>query len=228
MEHKEIVLRTNLKKHGYKLKQEDRGYFVKGIYTNKTMSPLNEKSQPVYMSLDDVESWLNEKICEENYQEKLWEEKLDKYRSIVIYPQYDEWCKNVVLEKIKSFSSNNSQWIVKNKHIVSNIFNPQSELYDEFVEFNVENILDILSNLSLYNILNMSLVEEIVIDFSGKYYEKYLELNAEIIEKESDEGTDILQDLINDGELTEIDLLEKAYSDISIDELKRLILGFEE
>ena len=74
----------------------------------------------------------------------------------------------------------------------------------------------------------MSLVEEIVIDFSGKYYEKYLELNAEILEKESDEGTDILQDLINDGELTEIDLLEKAYSDISIDELKRLILGFEE
>ena len=74
----------------------------------------------------------------------------------------------------------------------------------------------------------MSLVEEIVIDFSGKYYEKYLELNAEILEKESDEGTDILQDLINDGELTEVDLLEKAYSDLSIDELKRLILGFEE
>ena len=71
------------------------------------------------------------------------------------------------------------------------------------------------------------MVEEIVIDFSGKYYEKYLEVNAEI-KKESDEGIDILQDLINDGELTEIDLLEKAYSDISIDELKRLILGFDE
>ena len=73
----------------------------------------------------------------------------------------------------------------------------------------------------------MSLVEEIVIDFSEKYYEKYLEFNMEI-KKESDEGIDILQDLINDGELTEVDLLEKAYSDLSIDELKRLILGFEE
>ena len=229
MEHKEIVLRTNLKKHGYKLKQEDRGYFVKGIYTNKTMSPLNEKSQPVYMSLDAVESWLNEKISEENYQEKLWEEKLDKYRSIVMYPQYDEWCKNVVLEKIKNFSRNNSQWIINNNHIVLDIFNPQSELYDEFIKFTIENILDKLSDLSKYNFSNYSLTEEIAIDFSEKYYDKYLELNMEI-EKESDEGIDILQDLISDGEISEseVGLLERVYSEISIDELKKLIFGIEE
>lgn len=227
MEHKEIELREKLNNYGYKLKQlAERGYFVKSRYTNKVISPLNEKRQPVYMSLDDVESWLNEIISEEKRQKKLWEDKLDKYRNIIVYPQYDEWCKNIVIEKIKNFSRNNSQWIINNNHIVSDIFNPQSELYDEFIKFTFETILDKLSDLSKYN---FPLTEEIAIDFSEKYYDKYLELNMEI-EKESDEGIDILQDLISDGEISEseVGLLERVYSEISIDELKKLIFGVEE
>lgn len=227
MEHKEIELREKLNNYGYKLKQlAERGYFVKSRYTNKVISPLNEKRQPVYMSLDDVESWLNEIISEEKRQKKLWEDKLDKYRNIIVYPQYDEWCKNIVIEKIKNFSRNNSQWIINNNHIVSDIFNPQSELYDEFIKFTFETILDKLSDLSKYN---FPLTEEIAIDFSEKHYDKYLELNMEI-EKESDEGIDILQDLISDGEISEseVGLLERVYSEISIDELKKLIFGVEE
>lgn len=227
MEHKEIELREKLNNYGYKLKQlAERGYFVKSRYTNKVISPLNEKRQPVYMSLDDVESWLNEIISEEKRQKKLWEDKLDKYRKVIVYPQYDEWCINIVIEKIKNFSRNNSQWIINNNHIVLDIFNPQSELYDEFIKFTFETILDKLSDLSKYN---FPLTEEIAIDFSEKYYDKYLELNMEI-EKESDEGIDILQDLISDGEISEseVGLLERVYSEISIDELKKLIFGVEE
>ena len=57
-----------------------------------------------------------------------------------------------------------------------------------------------------------------------KTYKKYEELNADVLEKEVDDGEYILQDLVGDGELTENDLLEIAFNDIGVDGLKKYIL----
>lgn len=70
----------------------------------------------------------------------------------------------------------------------------------------------------------MSILEEIRLAFSETYYKKYEELNADVLEKEVDDGEYILQDLIGDGELTENDLLEIAFNDIGVDGLKKYIL----
>lgn len=58
--------------------------------------------------------------------------------------------------------------------------------------------------------------------FSETYYKKYEELNADVLEKEVDDGEYILQDLVGDGELTENDLLEIAFNDIGVDGLKKI------
>jgi len=74
----------------------------------------------------------------------------------------------------------------------------------------------------------MSMSEEIRIAFSETYYKKYEELNADVLEKEVDDGEYILQDLVGDGELTENDLLEIAFNDIGVDGLKKFILNVED
>ena len=44
----------------------------------------------------------------------------------------------------------------------------------------------------------MPILEEIRIAFSEIYYKKYEELNADVLEKEVDDGEFILQDLVGD------------------------------
>ena len=85
MEQREIILRQKLGKHGYKLKGANERFFVKCAYTDKVVSPLDDKKQPVYMTLDEVEKWLNDRINEEKQKEQLWKDKLNKYKSILKY-----------------------------------------------------------------------------------------------------------------------------------------------
>lgn len=228
MEQREITLRQQLGKHGYKLKKAEKGYFVKGLYTNKVMSPLTEKNQPVYMTLDEVENWLSERIAEENQKKKLWENTLNKYRNTIKYPEYGEWCRNVVFDTLKRYSTNGnkSMWVInENRDFIENeIFNPQSELY-AFTGFGTESILD---ELHLHKVYKVPMSEDVQIAFSEAYYKKYEELNKDVLEKEFDDGECILQDLVGDGELTENDLLYKAYEEISADELRKFVLGAED
>ena len=216
MEQREIILRQQLGKHGYKLKGANERFFVKGTYTDKVALPLDDKKQPVYMTLDEVEKWLNDRINEKKQKEQLWKDKLNKYKSILKYPQYAEWCKNVVFDILKEYKAVINENI---DFIKAEVFNSESELY-AFTEYNASNILDEL-HIHKYN---MSILEEIRLAFSEKYYKKYEELNADILEKEVDDGEFILQDLVGDGELTENDLLEIASNDIGVDGLKKYIL----
>ena len=41
------------------------------------------------MTLDEVESWLNDRINEKKQKEQLWKDNLDENKSILKYPQ---WC----------------------------------------------------------------------------------------------------------------------------------------
>lgn len=228
MEQREMKLRQQLGRHGYKLKKAEKGYFVKGSYTKKVMSPLTENNQPIYMTLDEVENWLNEKINEENQKKKLWEDTLNKYRNTIKYPEYGEWCRNVVFDTLKRFSTNGnrSRWVINEDRnfIEKEIFNPQSELY-AFTGFGTDCVLD---ELHLHKVYEVPMSEEVQIAFSEVYYKKYEELNNDILEKEFDDGECILQDLVGDGKDTENDLLQNAYEEISIDELKKIVLGTEE
>lgn len=219
MEQREIILRQKLGEHSYKLKGANKRFFVKCTYTDKVASPLNDKKQPVYMTLDEVEKWLNDRINEEKQKEQLWKDKLNKYKSILKYPQYDDWCKNVVFDTLKEYKAVVNENI---DFIKAEVFNSESELY-AFTEYNASNILDELE----YE-YNMSILDEIRPAFSETYYKKYEELNADILEKEVDDGEFILQDLVGDGELTENDLLEIAFNDIGIDGLKKFILNVED
>ena len=178
------------------------------------------------MTLDEVEKWLNDRINEEKQKEQLWKDKLNKYKSILKYPQYAEWCKDVVFDTLNRFRTKGSKWLINEDRtfIESEVFNPKSELY-AFTEYNVSNILD---ELHIHKFYNMPILEEIRIAFSEIYYKKYEELNADILEKEVDDGEYILQDLVGDGELTENDLLEVAFNDIGIDGLKKFILNMED
>lgn len=211
MEQREIMLRQQLSKHSYKLKGSNERFFVKCTYTDKVASPLDDKKQPVYMTFDEVEKWL---------KEQLWKDKLNKYKSILKYPQYAEWCKDVVFEALKEYKAVINENI---DFIKAEVFNSESELY-AFTEYNASNILDEL-HIHKYN---MSILEEIRLAFSETYYKKYEELNADILEKEVDDGEFILQDLVGDGELTENDLLEIAFNDIGVDGLKKYILNVED
>lgn len=219
MEQREIILRQKLGEHSYKLKGANKRFFVKYTYTDKVASPLNDKKQPVYMTLDEVEKWLNDRINEEKQKEQLWKDKLNKYKSILKYPQYDDWCKNVVFDTLKEYKAVVNENI---DFIKAEVFNSESELY-AFTEYNASNILDELE----YE-YNISILDEIRLAFSETYYKKYEELNADILEKEVDDGEFILQDLVGDGELTENDLLEIAFNDIGIDGLKKFILNTED
>lgn len=219
MEQREIILRQKLGKHSYKLKGANERFFVKCTYTDKVASPLDDKKQPVYMTLDEVESWLNDRINEKKQKEQLWKDKLNKYKSILKYPQYDDWCKNVVFDTLKEYKAVVNENI---DFIKAEVFNSESELY-AFTEYNASNILD-----ELQYEYNMSILDEIRLAFSETYYKKYEELNADILEKEVDDGEFILQDLVGDGELTENDLLEMAFNDIGVDSLKKFILNVED
>lgn len=145
----------------------------------------------------------------------------DKYAQKVKYPQYAEWCKNTVFDTLNRFRIKGNKWLINEDRtfIESEVFNPKSELY-AFTEYNVSNILD---ELHIHKFYNMPILEEIRIAFSEIYYKKYEELNADILEKEVDDGEYILQDLVGDGELTENDLLEIAFNDIGVDGLKKFI-----
>ena len=59
MEQREIILRQKLGKHGYKLKGANERFFVKGTYTDKVASQLDDKKQPIYMTLDGKTSSIN-------------------------------------------------------------------------------------------------------------------------------------------------------------------------
>lgn len=172
------------------------------------------------MTLDEVEKWLNDRINEEKQKEQLWKDKLNKYKSILKYPQYAEWCKDVVFDTLKEYKAVINESI---DFIKAEVFNFESELY-AFTEYNASNILDEL-HIHKYN---MSILEEIRLAFSETYYKKYEDLNADILEKEVDDGEFILQDLVGDGELTENDLLEIAFNDIGADGLKKYILNVED
>ena len=219
MEQREIILRQKLGKHSYKLKGANERFFVKCTYTDKVASPLDDKKQPVYMTLDEVEKWLNDRINEEKQKEQLWKDKLKKYWRVLKYPQYDDWCKNVVFDTLKEYKAVVNENI---DFIKAEVFNSESELY-AFTEYNASNILD-----ELQYEYNMSILDEIRLAFSETYYKKYEELNADILEKEVDDGKFILQDLVGDGELTENDLLEMAFNDIGVDSLKKFILNVED
>lgn len=174
MEQREIILRQKLGKHGYKLKGANERFFVKGTYTDKVASQLDDKKQPIYMTLDEVEKWLNDRINEEKQKEQLWKDKLNKYKSILKYPQYAEWCKDVVFDTLNRFRTKGSKWLINEDRtfIESEVFNPKSELY-AFTEYNVSNILD---ELHIHKFYNMPILEEIRIAFSEIYYKKYEEL----------------------------------------------------
>lgn len=144
----------------------------------------------------------------------------DEYSQKVKYPEYGEWCKNVVFDILKEYKAVINENI---DFIKAEVFNSESELY-AFTEYNTSNILDEL-HIHKYN---MSILEEIRLAFSETYYKKYEELNADILEKEVDDGEFILQDLVGDGELTENDLLEIAFNDIGVDGLKKYILNVED
>ena len=222
MEQREIILRQQLGKHGYKLKGANERFFVKGTYTGKVASPLDDKKQPVYMTLDEVEKWLNDRINEEKQKEQLWKDKLNEYKRILKYPQYAEWCKDVIFDTLDRFRTKGSKWLINEDRtfIESEVFNPKSELY-AFTEYNVGNILD---ELHIHKFYNMSILEEIRLAFSEIYYKKYEELNAGVLKKEVDDGEFILQDLVGDGEPTENDLMEIAVNGIGVDGLKKYIL----
>ncbi len=220
MEQREIILRQKLGKHSYKLKGANKRFFVKGTYTDKVASPLDDKKQPVYMTLDEVEKWLNDRINEEKQKEQLWKDKLKKYWRVLKYPQYDDWCKNVVFDTLKEYKAVINENI---DFIKAEVFNSESELY-AFTEYSASNILDEL-HIHKYN---MSILEEIRIAFSETYYKKYEELNADVLEREVDDGEFILQDLVGCAGLTENDLLVIAFNDIGVDGLKKFILNVED
>lgn len=225
MEQREIILRQQLGKHGYKLKGANERFFVKGTYTDKVASPLDDKKQQVYMTLDEVEKWLNDRINEEKQKEQLWKDKLKKYWRVLKYPQYDDWCKNVVFDTLNRFRTKGRKWFINEDRtfIESEVFNPKSELY-AFTEYSASNILDEL-HIHKYN---MSILEEIRLAFSETYYKKYEELNADVLEKEVDDGEFILQDLVGCAGLTENDLLVIAFNDIGVDGVKKFILNVED
>ena len=214
-----MILRQQLGKHSYKLKGANERFFVKCTYTDKVASPLDDKKQPVYMTLDEVEKWLNDRINEKKQKEQLWKDKLKKYWRVLKYPQYDDWCKDVVFDTLQEYKAVVNENI---DFIKAEVFNSESELY-AFTEYNASNILD-----ELQYEYNMSILDEIRLAFSETYYKKYEELNVDILEKEVDDGEFILQDLVGDGELTENDLLEIAFNDIGIDGLKKFILNVED
>lgn len=214
MKQNEVALRQKLGRYGYKLKSKDNNFFVKSKYTDKVMSPLDEKKQPICMTLDEIENWLKEEINEEERKKQLWKETLDKYRGSIKYPQYDEWCKTIILNSVKKIRIDKT----KEDYLNTKIFNSKSDLYDEFIEYNAKNILSGICEMcdSDMNVLILS-------DFDEEYHTKYVGMNEDLLKNESNK-----EDILSDLDEGAYGLYEESCEKFDIEDLKQLILGLIE
>lgn len=157
------------------------------------------------------------KTAEELAYEKIYNEYCEKVK----YPQYGKWCKQVVFDTIRSRGISGSR-----EYIIKEVFDPESELYTNTEDGrNVENVL---SNINKY--FQKNLATEISEEFGDKYFEEYEKLNEEWKDNDFEvcPGYDILMDLKDNADVTDIQLLSRTYDEITYEELKAFIFNLIE
>lgn len=181
----------------------------------------DEKRYPEYVENEDGSFSRNPIVIELENKEK-YQEKLEKAIEEVVYPQYGDWCKEIVIQFIKNQGISDSEEFIKNK-----VFNPESSLYHNEnynIEYNPENIL---GNINYNEYYNQSLFYFLQDEFSGSYDKKLFDLNPNILADDNNR-IDILTDIRGEGDVQDWELLEMALDEIGIDGLKKIILEISE
>lgn len=143
----------------------------------------------------------------------------DEYSQKVKYPEYGEWCKESIFKAIKEYGVSDNK-----EYLVTKVFNPNSDLYDE--NFDCNNPECVLGWINYKPHFKESLFDTIWDSFNDVYADKYKSLNKELVEKEYEDytGQDILIDIISNTDNTNVDLFYKALEEIGVDGLKEYIL----
>lgn len=127
------------------------------------------------------------------------------------YPVYGEWCKETVLNVIRRYG------ISGDKKYLEKVFNSNSDLCKDLSDADISTMLKEVGCSDS----NIDMVCTLIWDeFSSKYYGLLFEMNPEMAK----EDPDALMDISNDGEEINLDLLEKAFEEIGMNELKEIFL----
>lgn len=142
----------------------------------------------------------------------------DEYAQTVKYPEYGEWCKEVIFNIIKEYGVSD-----KEEYLITKIFNPDSELYECLDSNDPEYVLGFINYKPRYH---ESLYDTIFDRFTDAYNERYEAANRELADMSFDKytGVDILVELLSRAETTNIDLLYKALEEIGVNGFKEYIL----
>lgn len=70
----------------------------------------------------------------------------DEYTQSVKYPEYGEWCKEVIFNIIKEYGVSD-----KKEYLTTEVFNPNSELYEIFDGNDPECVLGFINYKPQYN-----------------------------------------------------------------------------
>lgn len=142
----------------------------------------------------------------------------DEYTQSVKYPEYGEWCKEVIFNIIKEYGVSD-----KKEYLTTEVFNPNSELYEIFDGNDPECVLGFINYKPQYK---ESLYDTIFDRFLDAYNERYEVANKELADMSFGKytGLDILVELLGRAENSTVDLLYNAFEEIGVNGFKEYIL----
>ena len=142
----------------------------------------------------------------------------DEYTQSVKYPEYGEWCKEVIFNIIKEYGVSD-----KKEYLTTEVFNPNSELYEIFDGNDPECVLGFINYKPQYK---ESLYDTIFDRFLDAYNERYEVANKELADMCFGKytGLDILVELLGRAENSNVDLLYNAFEEIGVNGFKEYIL----
>lgn len=190
----EQKIRTELNKMYYKLKQSGNRYYIKG-YPNGLS----------FGSLQEIEDWIKEQKAKKKQDEEEYQKYVEKINDTVTFPTYSESCKEVFFGYIRECGIKDS------RNSLRNIFDENSDLYDDMSPYDVENILE---NINYDKRNGSSLCYDVETEMDGYYFTEIKRLNPDIDEE-------VIVDLPDYDPFT---FYMEVLEHITVEELKNVVM----
>ena len=194
----EIRVRQEINKMGYKLKYACDRYYIKG-YPNGL----------AFDTLQQVENWIKEKQVKEKQERIEYQKQLEKINETVAFPICTESCKDVLFKFIRE------RGIKDDVDTLQNIFDENSELYEDMFSYEIETILQ---NINYDKRHGNSLYFDLETEMDGYYFNEIKRINSDIDEE-------IIVDLPDYEPLT---FYTEVLEHITPEELKQVVMKIKE